>query len=91
MRAGDRARDGASNCVLLNRDFIETIYPTGTSTQFNEANTFIDNYRRQQPLFAQFTAGFERELMPTLSVGIDYVNIRGSQLLNRINYVGAAP
>ena len=25
--------------------------------------------------------------MPTLSVGVDYVNIRGSQLLNRINYV----
>ena len=81
------ARDGVPNCVLLNRDFIETIYPTGTSTKFNEANTFIDNYRRQQPVFAQFTAGFERELMPTLSVGVDYVNIRGSQLLNRINYV----
>ena len=81
------ARDGVPHCALLNRDFIESIYPTGTSFQFNEANTFVDNYRRQQPLFAQFTVGFERELAPTLSVGIDYVNIRGSQLLNRINYV----
>ena len=81
------ARDGVPNCVLLNRDFIESIYPSGSSSRFNEANSFIDNYRRQQPLFAQFTVGFERELMPTLSMGIDYVNIRGSQLLNRINYV----
>ena len=80
-------RDGVPNCVLLNRDFIESIYPTGSTSRFNEANAFVDNYRRQQPLFGQFTLGFERELMPTLSVGVDYVNIRGSQLLNRINYV----
>ena len=38
-------------------------------------------------MFKQFTLGFERELMPTLSLGVDYVNIRGSGLLNRINYV----
>ena len=80
------ARDGATHCPLLNHDFIQSIYP-GSATRFNEANTFIDNYRRQQPLFGQFTVGFERELMPTLSVAMDYVNIRGSQLLNRINYV----
>ena len=81
------ARDGVPNCVLLNRDFVESIYPTGNTSRFNESNVYIDNYRRQQPLFKQFTVGFEREVMPTLSVGIDYVNIRGSQLLNRINYV----
>ena len=80
-------RDGVPNCVLLNRDFVEGIYPSGNTSRFNEANAFIDNYRRQQPLFKQFTVGFERELMPTLSVGVDYVNIRGNQLLNRINYV----
>ena len=80
-------RDGVPNCVLLNRDFIESIYPTGSTSRFNEANAFVDNNRRQQPLFGQFTLGFERELMPTLSVGVDYVNIPGSQLLNRINYV----
>ena len=81
------ARDGRPHCVLLNRDFIESIYPTGSTSRFNESNVYIDNYRRQQPLFKQFTVGFERELLPTLSVGVDYVNIRGSQLLNRINYV----
>ena len=80
-------RDGVPNCVLLNRDFVEGIYPTGPASVFNESNVYIDNYRRKQPLFKQFTLGFERELMPTLSVGVDYVNIRGSQLLNRINYV----
>ena len=81
------ARDGVPNCVLLDRDFVESIYPTGNTSRFNESNVYVDNYRRQQPLFKQFTVGFERELMPTLSVGVDYVNIRGSQLLNRINYV----
>ena len=70
----------------MNHDFIQSIYSGGAS-RFNEANTYVDNYRRQQPLFGQFTVGFERELMPTLSVGVDYVNIRGSGLLNRINYV----
>ena len=81
------ARDGRPHCVLLNRAFVESIYPTGSTSRFNESNVYIDNYRRQQPLFKQFTVGFERELLPTLSVGVDYVNIRGSQLLNRINYV----
>ena len=79
-------RDGVPHCVLVNHDFIQSIYPGG-ATRFNEAAVYVDNYRRQQPLFAQFTLGFERELMPTLSVGVDYVNIRGSGLLNRINYV----
>ena len=72
--------------MLVNHDFIRSIYPANV-TRFNEAAVYIDNYRRQQPLFARFTAGFERELMPTLSVGVDYVNIRGSGLLSRINYV----
>lgn len=80
-------RDNGTHCVLLNRDFVESIYPTGDTFRFNESNVYVDNYRRQQPLFKQFTVGFERELMPTLSIGVDYVNIRGSQLLNRINYV----
>ena len=79
-------RDGVPHCVLVNHDFVQSVYPPN-ATRFNEAAVYIDNYRRQQPLFAQFTAGFERELMPTLSVGVDYVNIRGSGLLNRINYV----
>ena len=72
----------------MNRDFIEGIYPTGRREPSSTSPTvYIDNYRRQQPLFKQFTVGFERELMPTLSIGVDFVNIRGSQLLNRINYV----
>ena len=80
-------RDGATHCPLVNHDFVSSVYPVGTTDRFNESNVYIDNYRRQQPLFKQFTAGFERELMPTLSIGVDYVNIRGSGLLNRINYV----
>ena len=80
-------RDGATHCPLVNHDFVESVYPPGTTARFNESNVYIDNYRRQQPLFKQFTMGFERELMPALSIGVDYVNIRGTGLLNRINYV----
>ena len=80
------ARDGVSHCPLVNHDFVQSIYGGGAS-RFNESNVYVDNYRRQQPLFKQFTLGFERELMPTLSVAMDFVNIRGSGLLNRINYV----
>ena len=80
-------RDGATHCPLVNHDFVNAVYPPGSTARFNESNVYIDNYRRQQPLFKQLTLGFERELMPTLSIGVDYVNIRGSGLLNRINYV----
>ena len=80
-------RDGLTHCPLVNHDFVQSIYPPGNTSRFNEGIVYVDNYRRKQPLFGQFTVGFERELMPTLSVGVDYVNIRGSQLLNRINYV----
>ena len=79
-------RDGGTHCALVNHDFVLSLFPANV-TRFNESRIYIDNYRRQQPLFQQVTLGFERELMPTLSVGVDYVNIRGSQLLNRINYV----
>ena len=81
------ARDGLTHCPLVNHDFVQSIYPPGNTSRFNEGIVYVDNYRRKQPLFGQFTVGFEREVLPTLSVGIDYVNIRGSQLLNRINYV----
>ena len=80
-------RDGLTHCPLVNHDFVQSIYPPGNTSRFNEGIVYVDNYRRKQPLFGQFTVGFEREVMPTLSVGIDYVNIMGSQLLNRINYV----
>ena len=80
-------RDGLTHCPLVNHDFVQSIYPPGNTSRFNEGIVYVDNYRRKQPLFGQFTVGFEREVLPTLSVGIDYVNISGSQLLNRINYV----
>ena len=80
-------RDGLTHCPLVDHDFVRSVYPPGNTSRFNEGIVYVDNYRRKQPLFGQFTVGFEREVMPTLSVGIDYVNIMGSQLLNRINYV----
>ena len=78
---------GASgHCPLVNHDFVNGLFPAG-ATDFNESRVYLDNARRKQPWFHQFTVGYERELMPTLSISADYVNMRGRDLLNRINYI----
>jgi len=79
------ARDGGTQCPLVNHAYIDSLYPS-TSTLRNEARVYVDNNRRKQPWFHQFTVGYEREVMPTLSVSVDYVNMRGRDLLGRISY-----
>ena len=79
-------RDGNTHCPLVNWDYVLANFPE-TFSSLNEARTYIDNERRNQPWFHQFTVGYERELLPTLSVSADYVNMRGRDLLNRINYI----
>ena len=79
-------RDGNTHCPLVNYDYVLSVFPADYAA-LNQARIYLDNERRNQPWFHQFTVGFERELMPTLSVSADYVNMRGRDLLNRINYV----
>ena len=79
-------RDGNTHCPLVNWDYVLSLFPADYAA-LNEARIYLDNERRNQPWFHQFTVGFERELMPTLSISADYVNMRGRDLLNRINYV----
>ena len=79
-------RDGNTHCPLVNWDYVLSLFPADYAA-LNQARIYIDNERRNQPWFHQFTVGFERELLPTLSVSADYVNMRGRDLLNRINYV----
>jgi hypothetical protein len=75
-----------NGCLLINHAFIDGIFPTD-STQLNEGRVYLDNERRNQPWFHQYTVGYERELAPTLSVSVDFVSMRGRDLLNRINYI----
>ena len=79
-------RDGNTHCPLVNYDYVLSLFPADYEA-LNEARIYLDNERRNEPFFHQFTVGFERELMPTLSVSADYVNMRGRDLLNRINYI----
>ena len=83
---GPATGPGASGCVLVNHDYIASIFPA-SSTMLNESRVYVDNSNRKQPWFHQYTVGFERELAPTLSISGDYVIMRGRELLNRINYV----
>ncbi len=74
-----------NGCVLVNHDWIAANF--SGAEQLNQARVYLDNERRNQPWFHQFTVGYERELMPTLSVSADYIMMRGRDLLNRINYL----
>ena len=79
-------RDGNTHCPLVNYDYVLSLFPEDYAA-LNEARIYLDNERRNQPWMHQFTVGFERELLPTLSVSADYINMRARDLLNRINYV----
>ena len=74
-----------NGCVLVNHDWVAANF--SEAEQLNQARVYLDNERRNQPWFHQFTVGYERELLPTLSVSADYIRMRGRDLLNRINYV----
>ena len=80
------AANPVKGCPLVNHAYVNGLFPPG-STLFNESRVYLDNALRKQPWFHQVTFGYEREVMPTLSVSVDYVNMRGRELLNRINYI----
>jgi len=67
----------------VNRTLLSAQYPAGSRTK-NTGNVTIDNPDRRIPYTDQFTAGYERQLMTTLSVSADYVHARSrDQLLLR--------
>jgi hypothetical protein len=61
------------------RAIIDALYPPG-STVRNTGTLTWDTPDRQQPYFDQMTIGYERELLPGLSVSADYVRMRGDDL-----------
>jgi hypothetical protein len=62
--------------------------PTGIATPRTDANVFASNF--DNPRTLQLSAGAERELLPNLSLGIDYVYAKGDQL-ERLFDVNIAP
>ena len=74
-----------NGCVLVNHDYIAASFPQGRVV--NQDRVYLDNSNRVMPWFHQFTVGYERELAGSLSVSVDYVRMRGRDLLNRINYI----
>jgi len=72
----DKLRD-----ALLN-----SLYPSG-SLQRNTGDVFLDAANRSQPYTQQFSAGYQRQLGPSLSVSGDYVHTiaRDQWLLENLN------
>jgi hypothetical protein len=59
----------------VNRALLAASYPPGSRVR-NTGTVWLDNPDRVIPHTDQFTAGYERQLFPTLSVSADYVHAR---------------
>jgi hypothetical protein len=64
----------------VNRTLLSAQYPPGSRTK-NTGNVTIDNPDRRIPYTDQITAGYERQVMTTLSVSADYVHARSRDQL----------
>jgi hypothetical protein len=62
----------------VNRALLASLYPPGSRVR-NTGTVWLDNPDRVIPHTDQFTAGYERELLPTLSLSADYVHARARQ------------
>jgi Carboxypeptidase regulatory-like domain len=61
------------------RAYLDGLFPPGTVRRNTGTQTW-DDPDRKQPYFHQITAGYEREVMPGLSVSADYVRMLGRDL-----------
>ena len=70
------------NGPVVNRTLLNQLFPPGTSPR-NTGVVIYDSPDRRQPYAHQVTAGFVRELAPTLAFHADYVRI-----MNRDMFLG---
>jgi hypothetical protein len=61
------------------RTIINTRYPPGTQAR-NTGTVFFDDPDRKQPYFHQMSAGYERELIPNVSLSADYIRMKGKDM-----------
>jgi len=62
----------------VNRALLASLYPPGSRVR-NTGTVWLDNPDRVIPHTDQITAGYERQLLTTLSVSADYVHARGRE------------
>jgi Carboxypeptidase regulatory-like domain len=61
------------------RAYVESIYPPGTTTR-NTGTIYWDDPEREQPYFQQLSVGYEREVLPGVSLQADYISMRGKDM-----------
>jgi Carboxypeptidase regulatory-like domain len=61
------------------RAYIDSIYPPGATVR-NTGTVTWDSPNRQQPYFHQLSVGYEREVVTGLSVGVDYIKMKGKDM-----------
>ena len=61
------------------RAYVNSLYPPG-ATRRNTGIVTWDDPERTQPYFHQVTAGYEREILPGVSVSADYIRMVGRDL-----------
>jgi hypothetical protein len=61
------------------RACVDAAYPPGSVSR-NTGTVTWDDSERQQPMFHQTSVGYEREILPGLSVSADYVRMNGRDM-----------
>ena len=61
------------------RAYVNSVYPPGSVSR-NTGTIYWDDPKREQPYFQQFSAGYEREVLPGVSAQADYIWMRGDDM-----------
>lgn len=72
-------------CPFVDHAGINALFPPGSLLR-NTGDVYFNSPNQKQPYMHQMTLGYERELMPTLSVSADYIRTMGRDMLARIEY-----
>jgi len=72
------------NGPVINRSYIDALYPPGTLLR-NTGEVTFDSPDRKQPYTHQVTIGYERQLASTMSVSADYVRMIGRNMFLQRN------
>jgi Carboxypeptidase regulatory-like domain/TonB dependent receptor/TonB-dependent Receptor Plug Domain len=67
------------NGPTVNRELLAQMFPAGSQIK-NTGTVVLDSPNRRIPYNHQITVGYERQLWPQVSVGVDYVRVMGRDL-----------
>jgi hypothetical protein len=69
---------------VINRAYIDALYPAGTRLR-NTGDVMFDSPNRRQPYTHQVTIGYQRQVLRTMSVSADYVKMIGRDMFLQRN------